>query len=282
MCDLCVINSVKQRMLNEKHHSASNTARRDFLKRAAIGATVAAGATAVATPSLAQGASSVEDLTHELHPDFPTYFGESGFSMEQAFNFADNGFNLFTYNMNEHTGTHIDAPLHFSADGQSVAEIPVENLVVPLCIIDIASRAADDADTQVTPEDIKAWIASNGDIPDKACIAMHSGWGQYVNGDKFRNADADGVQHYPGFHVDAVQMLLEETGAVGLAVDSLSLDHGMSADFASHYAWLPTNRWGIENIANLDKLPSAGATLVVGAPKNRGGTGGPCRIFAMV
>ncbi len=280
MCDLCVINAVKNRMLSQR--STEGEARRNFLKRAAIGATVAAGAGTIATPSLAQGTSSVEDLTHELHPDFPTYFGESGFSMEQQFKFAESGFNLFTYTMNEHTGTHIDAPLHFSADGQSVAEIPVENLVVPLCVIDIAERAATDADAQVTPEDIKAWIAANGDIPDKACIAMHSGWAQFVNDDKFRNADDEGTQHYPGFHVDAVQMLLEETGAVGLASDTLSLDHGMSADFATHYAWLPTNRWGIENIANLDKLPASGATLVVGAPKHRGGTGGPCRIFAMV
>ncbi len=265
-----------------KQSPAEPAARRDFLKRAAIGATVAAGAGAVATPSLAQGTTRVEDLTHELHPDFPTYFGAPGFSMEQMYNFKDNGFNLFTYNVNEHTGTHIDAPLHFSADGHSVAEIPVRNLVVPLCIIDIASRAASDPDTQLTPEDIKAWIASNGDIPDNACIAMHSGWEQYLNDEKFRNADAEGVQHYPGFHVDAVQMLLEETTAVGIAVDTLSLDHGMSPDFATHYAWLPANRWGIENIANLDKLPSKGATLVVGAPKHRGGTGGPCRVFAMI
>jgi len=280
MCDLCVINAVKNRMLQKGPEEVS--ARRDFLKRAAVGATVAAGAGALATPSLAQGANTVEDLTHELHPDFPTYFGEPGFSMEQLYNFSDNGFNLFTYNVNEHTGTHIDAPLHFSADGQSVAEIPVENLVVPLCIIDIASRAQSDADAQLTPEDIKAWIASHGDIPDKACVAMHSGWGRYVNDTKFRNADDEGTQHYPGFHVDAVQMLMEETGAVGIAVDTLSLDHGMSPDFATHYAWLPTNRWGIENIANLDKLPASGATLVVGAPKHRGGTGGPCRVFAMV
>jgi len=39
---------------------------------------------------------------------------------------------------------------------------------------------------------------------------------------------------------------------------------------------------GIENIANLDKVPASGATLVVGAPKHKGRSGGPCRIFAMV
>ena len=67
-----------------------------------------------------------------------------------------------------------------------------------------------------------------------------------------------------------------------IAVDTLSLDHGISADFAVHYSWLPAGRWGIENIANLDAVPASGATLVVGAPKVRKGTGGPCRIFAMV
>ena len=67
-----------------------------------------------------------------------------------------------------------------------------------------------------------------------------------------------------------------------MAVDTLSLDHGPSADFATHYAWLPSGRYGIENIAGLENVPAAGATLVVGAPNHRGGTGGPARIFAMV
>ena len=88
--------------------------------------------------------------------------------------------------------------------------------------------------------------------------------------------------HFPGFHVEAATMLMEETGTVAIAVDTLSLDHGPSADFATHYAWLPTNRYGIENIAGLDQVPAAGATLVVGAPKFGKGTGGPARIFAMV
>ena len=181
----------------------------------------------------------------------------------------------------EHTGTHIDAPLHFSEDGTSVDEIPVSDLVAPLCVIDIAQRADEDADTRVTPDDIRAWIAVNGDIPGGACVAMHSGWAGKVDTDGFRNFDGK-TQHYPGFHVEAAQMLIEETGARSLAVDTLSLDHGISADFASHYAWLPTGRFGIENIAGLDRVPAVGATLVIGAPKHSGGTGGPARIFAMI
>ncbi len=77
-------------------------------------------------------------------------------------------------------------------------------------------------------------------------------------------------------------MLLEESSAIGIAVDTLSLDHGISGTFATHYAWLPTNRWGLENIANLDSLPAVGATLIVGAPKWRGGSGGPSRVMALI
>lgn len=272
MCDICVMNAVKDRMLS----------RRDLFRgSAAIAATAAIGVAASAPKALAQGHGSVEDMTYELSEDFPTYFGASGFSMTQKFNFADNGFNLFDLAINEHTGTHIDAPLHFSADGAAVNEIPVSSLIAPLCVVDIAARAAEDADAQVTPDDLAAWISAHGEIPENACVAMHSGWGAHVATEKFRNADADGTQHYPGFHVEAAQMLLE-TGAGSIASDTLSLDHGMSADFATHYAWLPTGRFGIENLANLDKVPASGATLVIGAPKHRGGSGGPARIFAMV
>jgi kynurenine formamidase len=101
---------------------------------------------------------------------------------------------------------------------------------------------------------------------------MNSGWDAHVNSGMFRNADAEGKQHYPGF----------ETTAIGLAVDTLSLDHGISADFKTHYAWLPTNRWGLENVANLASLPATGATIMVGAPKWRGGSGGPSRVVALI
>ena len=273
MCDICVMESVKKQMLS----------RRDLFRTAAAGVALAAvGSTMTGTPALAAGHSKVIDMTHVLHPDFPTYFGSSQFSMKQKFNYKEHKFNLFEIMVNEHTGTHVDAPLHFSENGKSVSEIPVENLIAPLCVIDISERAAKDADTLVTPDDIKAWIAKNGDIPANACVAMNSGWQKYVNTPKFRGADDNKKQHYPGFHVEAAKMLMEQTGATSLAVDTLSLDHGISSTFATHYAWLPSGRFGIENIANLDKVPAKGATLVVGAPKHRGGSGGPARIFAMV
>ena len=271
MCDVCVMNAVKDKMLS----------RRDLFKGAAMAGAATALGTATAPAALADGHAGIEDLTHTVSPAFPTYFGEPGISAEQPFNFGEHGFNLLNLQVNEHTGTHIDAPLHFSADGASVDEIPVGQLVAPLCVIDIAAKATEDRDAQVTPEDLKAWMASHGDIPDNACVAMHSGWGGKTGSDAYRGFDG-AKMHFPGFHIEAAQMLMEETGATSMATDSLSLDHGPSADFSVHYAWLPSGRFGIENVANLDKVPAEGATLIIGAPKHKGGTGGPARLIALV
>jgi len=256
-------------------------------RRALLGGTAALAAGAMVQHAPAKAATiSISngkpvDMTHELHPDFPTYFGASGLSMEPKFTYAKEKFNLNVLTINEHTGTHIDAPLHFSGNGEAVSEIPVENLVVPLSVIDIREAAEKDADARVTPDDIRAWTSKNGPLPKGGCVAMLSGWAANVTTAKFRNADSDGKMHFPGFHVEAAEMLIEDAGTVGIAVDTLSLDHGISADFATHYAWLPTNRWGLECVANLETLPVRGATLFVGAPKHRGGSGGPSRVVAI-
>lgn len=272
MCDVCVMNSVKRRMLS----------RRDFFRAStATAAAATVGGLAAAPAALASGHAQIVDMTYMLDDTFPTWGGSPGIAYDKLYDFDRDGYNLYSLTVNEHTGTHIDAPLHFSKDGRSVDEIPVADLFCPLCVIDIRERAAGDADTQVTPDDISAWVAANGEIPDGACVAMLSGWGAKVRTPEFRNADDAGTQHYPGFHGEASAMLLE-TGAASIAVDTLSLDHGASPDFATHYSWLPAGRYGIECLANLDQVPATGATLVVGAPKTGRGTGGPARIFAMV
>ncbi len=261
-------------------HVQSGLNRRGFLGAGAL----AAGTMLAAPIATAQTRSfgSVVDLTHTISPEFPTYFGVPGLEMTDKFTYASNKLNLKVWTLNEHTGTHIDAPFHFSENGWTVDQIPVANLVCPLCVIDIAARAQSAADTQVTPDDIKAWEDAHGPIPAGACVAMHSGWEVHLATDKYRNADADGVMHFPGFHTEAVAMLMDGRQVAGIGVDTLSLDYGQSKDFAVHNAWLPTNRWGVECMAGLGALPASGATLLVGAPKVKGATGGPARLYALI
>jgi kynurenine formamidase len=272
MCHHCVVESVKERMLDRRSL---------FTGAAMAAAALAAGASVLPAAAQVAATGKAHDMTHELHPMFPTYFGAQQFWLEPKFVFEKDHFNLNEWRLNEHTGTHMDAPLHFSADGKSVAELPVESLVVPVSVVDIREKAAASADAEVTPDDIKAWIAANGPLPKGGCVAMNSGWDAHVGGDKFRNADGEKKMHFPGFNIEAAKMLIEDGNTIGIAVDTLSLDFGMSPDFAAHAAWLPTGRWGLECLANVGALPTKGATLIVGAPKVKGGTGGLCRVFAV-
>jgi kynurenine formamidase len=230
----------------------------------------------------ARGFSSVADLTHVMSPEFPTFFGVPGIEMEKKFDFKKDGFNLYWWHIIEHAGTHLDAPIHFSGDGISVERIPADTLVVPLAVLDVTAKSAANPDYSVSRVDLLAWEEKHGRFPQHCCVAMHSGWGAHV-GDpaRFTGKDAAGVLHFPGFGLDAAEWLMQERTVAGLAVDTLSLDHGPSKDFKVHSAWLPSGRWGLENVASLDKVPPSGATLIVGLPKVKGATGGPARLFAL-
>lgn len=222
------------------------------------------------------------DLTHVITEEFPTFFGPPNLEIETLFSFDPNGFNMYRWHLVEHTGTHMDAPFHFSADGMSADQIPLSMLIVPLVVVDIRGKAESNPDAQLTVDDLRRWERRHGRIPKDACVAMLSGWGEKVNTAEFRNADGNGVLHFPGFHVEAAEFLIEERQVNGIAVDTLSLDYGPSPDFAVHYRWLPSNRWGMEAVANLDLLPARGTTLIVGGPKIAGASGGPSRLIALV
>jgi kynurenine formamidase len=233
-------------------------------------------------PGIAEPAGRrIVDLTHTLTPEFPTYDGPPGIAMRKLLALDRDGCNVYDLVLNEHSGTHLDAPLHFS-NGLAVDAIPVKDLVVPLAVIDIRAKASEDPDSAVTPDDLDRWIAAFGEFPLRCCVAMWSGWEVHLGTERFLGKDGDGRMHFPGFHPEAVQQLLENTSAVGIAVDTLSLDPGFSEHFEAHSLWLPAGRWGLEAVANLGEVPASGALLIVGAPKHSGGTGGPARVLALV
>ena len=249
---------------------------------AGLGGIAPVAARADAAPS-ARAFTRALDLTHTMSPEFPTFFGVAGIEMEKKFDFLKDGFNLYWWHIIEHAGTHLDAPIHFSQAGMSAESIPASTLVVPLAVVDVAARAARNPDYLVTRDDLAVWEKEHGRLPQNCCVAMHSGWAAHVHdAAKFAGKDAGGVLHFPGFGVEAADWLMKERAVVGLAVDTLSLDHGPSKDFKVHYAWLPSGRWGLENVANLETVPAAGATLVVGLAKVKAATGGPARLLALV
>ena len=179
------------------HHrrgeSAYAIAPRLLQKSALVGA--AGLGLSAAAPSLAASAGKVADLTHLFNDKFPTFHGNPPIMLEAN---KTAGYQSFRITLSEHSGTHIDAPLHFIPDGTSVDELPVENLVCPLAVLDVKAKAHDDANYMVTPDDIETYMTQYGAITSGSCVAMNSGWASKVNDPSYRN-DADGNLAFPGF-----------------------------------------------------------------------------------
>ncbi|MDM7487609.1 cyclase family protein [Rhodococcus sp. CSLK01-03] len=286
--------AVLDRAYREIEDGRARFGRRSFL--AALGASAAGlgvsaaglgAATAAAAPARAGGdtaavrADTVIDLTHTLTPQFPVWPGNEQFAMRPVATFDTGRFAVNAMSLWEHTGTHLDAPAHIVRGGATVEALPVRDFVAPLAVVDIAGKAAQDDDAVVTVDDVAAWERQHGPIPPGALVAMHSGWEtRLADPASFVNADALRIPHAPGFDRDAVRMLVHERNVVGLGVDTLSLDR--AGDVGAHVELLGAGRYGIEAMANLATVPPRGATVVVGAPKHAGGTGGPCRVLALV
>ncbi|WP_347594288.1 cyclase family protein [Streptomyces sp. B6B3] len=261
-----------------------------FRLSAASTATIAAGAAMSGVASadtmastLGRGGHRVADLTHELGEDFPVFYPLVDQPVfEQVRDLDIDGFNANQLTINEHAGTHIDVPGHFGVGAPTVEQLSAELLVVPLAVIRIADRAAQDPETLLTVRDIQRWESRNGRLPDRAFVAVDAGWWTRVRTPGAHlNEGADGVFRFPGISPEAAAFLVTERNVVGAGVDTSSLDGGVAAVPLTHQTLLPVGKYGIENMAALDTVPDKGALLIVGAPKHRGGFGGQVRALAL-
>jgi kynurenine formamidase len=224
------------------------------------------------------------DLTHVFTAGFPIYGTPPTFvtpSRRTVVNIDPDGFYGQEWTFWEHSGTHMDVPGHFIEGGRRSPQIKARELVVPIVVVDISNRVEQDPDAEVTPDDLRRFERRHGRIPKRAVVAMYSGWESRIGDpNAFRNPDASGVLHFPGFSKPAVDWLLERRRISGIGVDTLSLDRGVSTTFRAHLTILGADKYGVENLANLGLIPPRGATAYLGLVPWEEGSGGPCRVIA--
>ena len=147
--------------------------------------------------------------------------------------------------------------------------------------IDVSAKVALDADYRITVDDLRAFENAHGPIPTGAVVLAYTGWSKFWDTPaRYQNQDVMSRLHFPGFSAEAAQWLVDERQARGLGLDTLSVDHGLSRDFAVHHVLGKAGRYGLENLANLDKLPPRDFYLFVAPIKIESGSGGPTRVFA--
>ncbi|MFC3614974.1 cyclase family protein [Lutimaribacter marinistellae] len=245
--------------------------------------------------ALATGEVEVIDLTHTLDPDFPVIvlppeFGQCArFRMEEvsAYDHRGPAWKWHNISMNEHTGTHFDAPVHWvsgrDVPGGAVDEVPADALVGPVVVIDCSEGAAQDEDFELTPEVIEAWEAEHGRIPVGAWVLMRTDWSQR-RGAEYLNMREDGP-HSPGPTPDAVKLLVSRD-IRGFGTETVGTDAGQGAHydppFPAHFYLHGAGKYGLQCLRGLDRLPPTGALLIAPPLKIKGGTGSPLRVLALV
>jgi kynurenine formamidase len=229
------------------------------------------------------GKTHVVDLTYAINNKLPAWPGD-GHVFEAKVNATPEKDGYFTRSfwMLEHYGTHMDAPAHFPPGKLTVDEIPTAHLFGPAVVIDVREEAAKNADYRLTTAGVEKWEAAHGTIPQGAIFLLRTGWAsRWPDQARYRNMDAQGVMHFPGYSVETAKLLIAR-GVVGLGIDTLSIDYGPSKDFEVHRVDLPANLYNLENLRSLDDLPEAGAFVIAAPIKLEGGSGGACRVFALL
>ncbi len=246
--------------------------------------------------ALLAGEIETVDLTHTLDPDFPVIvlppeFGQCArFRVEEVSRYDDRGPAWYWRNFTcgEHTGTHFDAPIHWISGKDlpdaSVDSIPPDAFVGPVCVLDCSTESTADEDFLLTPEFIKQWEQQHGAIPKGSWVLMRTDWSKR-KGAEYLNMREDGA-HTPGPNADAMNYLIDERNIRGFGTETVGTDAGqathLSPPYPAHYLLPGANRYGLQCLANLDKLPPTGAILVCPPLKIKHGSGSPLRVLALV
>jgi kynurenine formamidase len=231
------------------------------------------------------------DLTHPFDSETIYWPTEEGFKLipesngvtEQGYFYAANRFMCA-----EHGGTHLDAPRHFYEAGQTVDQVPLHRLIGPAVCVDVAQKCAVDPDYQVSVEDFQAWELFSGESLDDKIVLMRTGFGsRWPDREKYLGTAEQGKAavaklHFPGLDPTAADWLISKRQVRMVGIDTASIDHGQTTDYPTHRRLFRDNVPALENLANLEKLPANGFTLLALPMKIAGGSGAPTRVVAMV
>jgi kynurenine formamidase len=232
------------------------------------------------------------DLSHDFSNETIYWVTAEEFELDVVANGpTDAGFYYSANNFSgaEHGGTHIDAPIHFAENRQSVNEIPLEKLIGNAIKVDISENAMKDRDYLISVEDLKNWEASQHmQIPDGSIVLLETGYSKFYPdkvaylGTDQRGPEAVKLLHFPGLSPDAAQWLVDERNINAIGLDTPSIDYGQSTEFKSHVILLGKNIPAFENLTNLDQLPYKDFTVIALPMKIKDGSGGPLRIVAII
>jgi kynurenine formamidase len=230
------------------------------------------------------------DLTHTITPNIPVWagFADSTFAPAKAgadiegfakigevYTYAKHGFEATEYTLRtDQLGTQLDPPAHWAPEYPAIDELPATYAIRPLVVISIVEQLKTNPNYALQVSDIKAWEKEHGRIPEGSVVFVRSDWSKAWPDRKLAT-----LKEFPGVGLDALKFLHEQRKILFHGHEPLDTDS--TPNLEGEY-WLMHNGYvQAEGVTNLDKVPEAGALVIIGYPKFGGGLGGYARYIAV-
>ncbi len=190
--------------------------------------------------------------------------------------------------IDEHCGTHFDAPTHWISGREldDVASVPARRLIAPAAVLDFSAEASADPDFLLEIDHIQAWESEHGDLPEGGWLLYRTGWDTRSGSQEaFTNADDTGP-HTPGMSVECARWVAQESAVLGVGVETVGTDagaaHSFDPPFPCHSFLMGSDKYGLTQLQNLSSLPPTGSVLIAGPLPIVTGSGAPARVLALV
>jgi kynurenine formamidase len=208
------------------------------------------------------------DLTLTISKSIPNFPGSPKPQFILWSDIKSDGYNLELLFFSSHTGTHIDAPYHFVKDGLKIHQIPLDRLMGKAILIKLKKTKNE----PITKLDIISFEKRNGKIPVNSSVFFFTEWQKNLNKNNYFTEN-------PGLALTAAKYLIsKKINLVG--IDSPSIDLGKDESYSVHHILSKNNILIVENLSNLNKIPSNKFNFTVLPLKIKDATGSPVRAVA--
>ena len=226
------------------------------------------------------------DLTHNVNSSIPKFGAFPNLDTQTLYTIKKDGFFVDKVSFVTQYGTHIDAPIHFSENKRTLEQLELKELVLPLFVINKEKEEDKNPDFILTAKDVLDFEKENGKIEKDSFVAFASGWSKRWGKSDFYNKDSNGAAHTPGWSIEALDLILNQRGALAVGHETLDTDASVDAIknnfLLSEKFVLDTNKYQVEVLNNLTLLPPKGGVIFIGVPKFDKLPGFPVRAFAIV
>ncbi len=206
-------------------------------------------------------------LSHVFSEDASVFPGDPPPDIDIVFTVPNDGFLVEEITSGTHTGTHIDAPIHFIDGGRSVDDLQAEDLVWPAYVIDVRERMASEGpDFQLSVRDIRQYERKVGRIPRDAMVIIQTGFDAKFGTPAY-------LDTAPGFSAEAVQWMFDRRHISGVGSDTFGPDASSDADFGATFTALANDGLALPGLNNLDSLHKNGDIIITGAVRLISGSG---------